>query len=162
MKVRTGFVSNSSTSSFVCVFIGVLLTDFAERRRFVKKRTKYHEDTGKPYEVEDVIYRTYVGEKDITDETPEHCQQEALEYQIHEWLRTDAERCSLTTFSHNADGYPGCYVGMPIVETRELNEIVGFPDPSVVQEKMAEAKKHFESVGYQGPIQLLLLTETSS
>lgn len=155
MKVRTGFVSNSSTSSFVCVFVGVKLSDFAERRREIRQRTKYDEDSGKPYQIEEEVYRTFIGDKDITDAVS---QDSALEYQIHEWL-SDSD---LTTFSHDADGYPGCYVGLPIFQTCELRTIVGFPDPSTVEEKRKMAERTFNQVGYQGPLQILLLTEINS
>ena len=158
MKVRTGFVSNSSTSSFVCIFVGVKLSDFAERRLVQGQRTKYNEDTGKPYEIEEDVYRTWAAGRDITDEIPEHRQQEALEYQIYDWLGD----CGLTTYSHDAQGYPGCYVGMTICETRELNEVVGFPDPSEVEEKRRAARNAFEQVGFRDPLQILLLTQTSS
>jgi len=158
MKVRTGFVSNSSTSSFVCIFVGMPLADFAERRREIQPRTKYNQDTGKPYDVEEEVYRTFVGGRDITDEVGQHYQQEALEYQIHDWL-SDSD---LTTLSHDADGYPGCYVGMPIIQTHKLNDIVGFPDPSEVEEKMKMAERTFSQVGCQEKPRILLLTETSS
>ena len=143
MKVRSGFVSNSSTSSFICTFIGVPEKKIVKHKKdkIVINGETIFSFKESEYEDEDAAY-----EKD-------------REYIIDEFF--NKKKIKLATVGNNVgfilSSESDCLSYSEEDETSGSTDVIG--DLFKIQKKWNEAITEFKKIGYEGPLKMYQYSE---
>lgn len=157
-----------SATCAASLLVGVKLSDILRVEDFVSKKTKYHEDTGQPYEVDVPGQRLYLGSLEITTS------EVIKKYDVcspEEWVAplTGLSAASTGAYAYGDGGmmreqkigwhrydYREWVIGKLLGETGSRQRIatVALPDVGKAVEETATILRKF---GYSGPINMHLV-----
>lgn len=137
MKVRVGFISNSSSSSFVCTYIGI-----PAKKIIKKKKGKVFID-GKEVEIDTENYE----EEEVFESDPPYFLDEF--FTKHK-VKLAAVGPDIGYVLHSDNGWS---------DEEGQRNTEPFGDIAKLTKKFEKAKAEFEKIGYKGPLTMRLYTE---
>ena len=133
MKIRSGFVSNSSTSSFVCTFIGV------PTKKIIKKKKGNVLINGEVFTTED----EFAGDE---------------EYTVDDFL--SQKKIKLAVVGNSIGYMVASESDCLSYDVTGSTDKIG--DLAAVTKTWEEAVAEFKKVGYEGPLKMYMYSEVSA